>query len=179
MRKVLLAAIGVAAISQADHASAATVFKNEINQTALNVAGSSNFGATLSDVFGPFSITFEFDVLETSLASSSITTQILGDNDIDFTSVFLDGFAFTPGGVDPADETFFLTLAGPLSVGRHVITVNGSTASGDGAFGGNINLNAVAAVPEPGTWAMMLLGFGAIGFSMRRGRRVKAIPQIA
>lgn len=29
------------------------------------------------------------------------------------------------------------------------------------------------AVPEPGTWAMMLIGFGAIGFSMRRGRRVQ------
>jgi hypothetical protein len=28
----------------------------------------------------------------------------------------------------------------------------------------------MAAVPEPGTWAMMLLGFGAIGFSMRRRR---------
>lgn len=28
-----------------------------------------------------------------------------------------------------------------------------------------------AAVPEPGTWAMMLLGFGAIGFSMRRRQR--------
>ena len=27
---------------------------------------------------------------------------------------------------------------------------------------------AVAAVPEPGIWAMMLLGFGAIGFSLRR-----------
>ena len=24
------------------------------------------------------------------------------------------------------------------------------------------------AVPEPGTWAMMLMGFGAIGFAMRR-----------
>ena len=29
---------------------------------------------------------------------------------------------------------------------------------------------AVNAVPEPGTWAMMLLGFGAIGFGMRRRR---------
>ena len=27
------------------------------------------------------------------------------------------------------------------------------------------------AVPEPGTWAMMLIGFGAVGFAMRRRRR--------
>ena len=28
--------------------------------------------------------------------------------------------------------------------------------------------NATAAVPEPATWAMMTLGFGAMGFAMRR-----------
>ena len=32
------------------------------------------------------------------------------------------------------------------------------------------NLAAVSAVPEPATWAMMLIGFGAIGVSMRRRR---------
>lgn len=31
------------------------------------------------------------------------------------------------------------------------------------------------AVPEPGTWAMMLLGFGAVGFAMRRRR---AVPRL-
>ena len=31
-----------------------------------------------------------------------------------------------------------------------------------------------SAVPEPDTWAMMLLGFGAIGCAMRRRQRVKA-----
>lgn len=30
---------------------------------------------------------------------------------------------------------------------------------------------ATAAVPEPATWAMMLLGFGAMGVTMRRRRR--------
>ncbi|HEX7931046.1 MAG TPA: PEPxxWA-CTERM sorting domain-containing protein [Sphingomicrobium sp.] len=33
-------------------------------------------------------------------------------------------------------------------------------------------------VPEPSTWAMMLLGFGAVGFTMRRRRR-EIMPQAA
>jgi hypothetical protein len=32
---------------------------------------------------------------------------------------------------------------------------------------------SVGAVPEPSTWAMMLFGFGAVGFSMRRRRTIK------
>ena len=34
-------------------------------------------------------------------------------------------------------------------------------------------------VPEPATWAMMLLGFGGIGMAMRRGRRAAKLPQLA
>lgn len=39
-------------------------------------------------------------------------------------------------------------------------------------------LTPSAAVPEPGTWAMMLLGFGATGFAMRR-RRQPVLAQLA
>jgi len=34
-------------------------------------------------------------------------------------------------------------------------------------------------VPEPATWAMMLMGFGAAGFAMRRRRRSAGLPQVA
>lgn len=34
------------------------------------------------------------------------------------------------------------------------------------------------AVPEPATWAMMLVGFGAMGFAMRR-RRARQVAEIA
>lgn len=36
---------------------------------------------------------------------------------------------------------------------------------------GKVSLSAPAAVPEPGTWSMLIAGFGAVGFMMRyRGR---------
>lgn len=36
--------------------------------------------------------------------------------------------------------------------------------------------NTAPPVPEPGTWAMMLLGFGAIGFVMRRRKPAGTMP---
>ena len=41
------------------------------------------------------------------------------------------------------------------------------------------NISVNAAVPEPGTWAMMLIGFGAMGVSMRRRRRTQNPLQVA
>jgi hypothetical protein len=38
---------------------------------------------------------------------------------------------------------------------------------------------APGSVPEPATWAMMLLGFGGIGMAMRRRRRSQALMQVA
>ncbi len=55
-------------------------------------------------------------------------------------------------------------------------------AAGTGLVNGSVTLGhseafasaAVApAVPEPATWAMMLIGFGAIGVAMRRSRKAK------
>ena len=51
-----------------------------------------------------------------------------------------------------------------------------------GARGSNYLVNtaqiyrqfATAPVPEPATWAMLLLGFGGVGFAMRRNRKVTA-----
>ena len=44
-------------------------------------------------------------------------------------------------------------------------------AEDDGSLGGTVSFTQMAAVPEPGTWLMMLVGFGAMGYSMRRQRR--------
>lgn len=36
----------------------------------------------------------------------------------------------------------------------------------------NVSVDGVGAVPEPTTWAMMLVGFGLVGFAMRRHPKV-------
>ena len=44
----------------------------------------------------------------------------------------------------------------------------------------NVSVTAVnGAVPEPATWAMMLMGFGAMGVSLRRRRRTQTLLQAA
>ncbi|MBA2467499.1 MAG: PEP-CTERM sorting domain-containing protein [Sphingomonas sp.] len=52
--------------------------------------------------------------------------------------------------------------------------INGSSIANQGGAAADLNLwafRATSGVPEPGTWALLILGFGAIGVSMRRARR--------
>lgn len=57
-------------------------------------------------------------------------------------------------------NTDFATLG--LTSGTYVYTF------GQGATADTFTIEIPGAVPEPSTWAMMLIGFGAIGASMRR-----------
>jgi len=113
-----------------------------------------------------------------------------------FSSYTVDWTALTNAGkiVSSADVTALNNLlanaGGQVLIGFHWGNVPGDDGNvsafylWNNAPTGSIHLtntdgwsNAVlytptAAVPEPATWAMMLLGFGAIGVSMRRRRRV-------
>jgi hypothetical protein len=52
-----------------------------------------------------------------------------------------------------------------------------NSAAGDTGLRISTGALSVGTVPEPATWAMILLGFGGIGFAMRRNRMLK--PQAA
>lgn len=52
--------------------------------------------------------------------------------------------------------------------------------SGTGGNPAGLRVSALfTAVPEPGTWMLMLLGFGAVGFSMRRRQKTQVRFQFA
>ena len=65
-----------------------------------------------------------------------------------------------------------------LAAGSHSITGTLPTSVGAGAGFFIVRGSDIAAVPEPATWAMMLVGFGAMGVSMRR-RRVAVLRAVA
>ena len=55
-----------------------------------------------------------------------------------------------------------------------VSTVNGENPIEQQAYTGNVVLGTAGAVPEPASWALMLAGFGGLGFAIRTRRNAVA-----
>ena len=74
-------------------------------------------------------------------------------------------------------DDYLLQLGQGLAPGSYIVGFLEQTDK----FGATANSGAILEtgtdphLPEPGTWAMMLVGFGAAGVSMRRSRRRKAL----
>lgn len=183
MRKSVLAVLCASAMALAGtttSANAASVVTG-VSPATLAPPASALFGAVVSGTAGTSTAiddTFTFNIVGgPALTNAQVSTIMLGVDDIDFTSITLDSiYAFTQVSFDPSTETWALLSPAVLGDGGHTIEVIGSLHGETGSYAGTLN---VQAVPEPATWAMMLLGFGAIGLSLRSRRRQPALAQIA
>ena len=93
--------------------------------------------------------------------------------------------------VDNGGEVF--TFGGTLNQGSNFFGFQGIDGQSIASFSIRISPGSIqdvrqirldatpsmGAVPEPGTWAMMLVGFGAAGVAMRRRKRAVGAMQIA
>lgn len=90
----------------------------------------------------------------------------------------------TSGVGQPGQDSYLMQLGQSLAQGSYIV---GFLDQGPGSDGATANSGAILvtnpppppSVPEPTTWAMMLAGFGATGFAMRRTRRKNLLAQIA
>lgn len=76
-----------------------------------------------------------------------------------------DNYIFNPTTVT-TDPLVTLISGVRSAAGTNFIRPTEDTNSG--RFGPNFRFNPAAAVPEPSAWAMMMLGFGMVGYSLRR-----------
>ncbi|MFQ3596080.1 MAG: PEPxxWA-CTERM sorting domain-containing protein [Sphingomonadaceae bacterium] len=94
----------------------------------------------------------------------AFSTAVVSPFDIGIANgIFID---FTPGG-----EFFGLTLGNIDGDAGDFLIGLGSLQPGD-----KFALVLLGIVPEPGTWAMMIAGFGLVGGAMRRRRALAHLP---
>ncbi|QQV78733.1 PEP-CTERM sorting domain-containing protein [Sphingomonas aliaeris] len=181
MRNVYRAAIAVAALALSVPASATVT----VTPSSADSDGSFSIGFSGANVARPsFTESFTFSTTTSGFLSAIVSTTGGGSNsrnDVDFTSVFITGpgnvtYVLTPTSNSDINETrsFDDIFVG---IGSYTLTTTGTLRGTNGAYGGNIAFNA-AAVPEPATWGLMVLGFGMIG-AAARGRKVKTNVKFA
>ncbi|HVI06358.1 MAG TPA: FxDxF family PEP-CTERM protein [Sphingomicrobium sp.] len=179
MRKTVLAMAGAAALTIGSAAGAAVTVDSSTNlsnpaPSVTNNATNTTINFGQSSVAAPITATLVFTNTLAGLYNITLGTST-------------PGFTFSnPSLVGPSPA---LTAYGPWTIldsqdfrlnnqdlvsGQYTLKfdVNGTTG---GAFTGNLTISPL---PEPATWAMMLLGFGAIGLTVR-SRRKQVLAQIA
>src|SRR5256885_12277993 len=179
MRRLLLGLMGATALTMASAANATLIITTP---TSVSVSGPNTvnnidftFGYSNSSTTTPFSETVSWMNDLAGLYTITLTTgavTVNGPTDVDISAAFVTGTGII-GQLDlnpdlantDLNETYKL-LAQALGAGTYTLTIQG-TRGAIGSYGGNVAFQADA-VPEPATWALMLLGFGAIGWPLRR-----------
>ena len=137
---------------------------------SLSASDISAFDLLLNDGVGTFDITNSNAAVGISGNTLTATSTGLSFN---FSG---SGYALFQAPNLGSSMTFFCLEAGSACTG----TNSGSTVDVHSVFPGQhisqegtVQFASVkSAVPEPATWAMMLMGFGAIGFAMRRRQKL-------
>jgi len=122
---------------------------------------------------GIFRDIYRFIVDIDGIGSGSISTSLSGPlTNIDFLSVMINGQAVPILG--QGTDVEFAGISGiiitPGTVNELIVQ---GRSGGLGSYGGNLTFTPNAAIPEPATWAMMLAGFGVLGYAMRRTRHAQ------
>ena len=181
MRKIALGLTAAMALSVASTANAAiTIGTTGTTAGTLNVVVTDNVGnpnkLTFDTVNVPAgSVTSYFDFQESfaSVGIFTVAAATLPNSTVTLVELLTGALVpITTAGPSANSATLTTGALAANTTYRFRYTVNMGSA-------GNVSGNAAFyPVPEPATWAMMLLGFGGIGFAMRR-RGQQALAQIA
>lgn len=184
MRRITMGLAAAAAMMMATAAQATVSITGTTGVTTSNLqnltaqSGSFQFGSN-SLAMGSFtdSLTFHNDLADLyNLTVQTLNGVSLVNFGCDGCGIFLSGTGIVSPiqlGVTGLNQ-FGNTVN--LGAGDFTLTFKGFATTAAANFNGIVDWSAV---PEPATWAMMLLGFAAIGASVRRRKLGVPLPQLA
>ncbi|GAA0486979.1 hypothetical protein GCM10009096_32270 [Parasphingorhabdus litoris] len=166
MRKILYATTAIAAAAAMPQAAQAA---NIMDSVTCSQVGSGTFfcdqanatvGAGDEFLVGNGTNFIGVDFGTGTLELTALRGFSLGGTVLEFTNLTnqFNSFSFIGSSVNDFD-------AGDITLVNGVLTLD--FIDTDASAGDSVQL-AVGSVPEPATWAFMILGFGAIGGAMRR-----------
>lgn len=142
---------------------------------AESIPGETTSTHVYDDATGAFTNTFSFELPDGIVGFTLSSIGFLANSSLTVSSFTFNGvdlaYTNTPVG---ADGNKVLGADGPLPVvagGPQVLTITGFGGS-EAVYAGTATF--AAAVPEPGAWALMILGFGGTGALLRRRQRALA-----
>jgi hypothetical protein len=135
---------------------------------SLGAGGTLDVYVTRADIDGPIPLSFFSSFTSNVLPKGWTVTQstYVSTSNALYTGALLSSHLFTAA--DTFSETkAFAGGSGPYSVTtRYTLTAP--------TTGNALSTIAIASVPEPGTWALMIVGFGGAGALLRRRRQALA-----
>jgi hypothetical protein len=173
MRKIALAFAAIAFLSITAPAQAA------ITTTNYSISGGTS--GTFSLGFDDSTSLYSLAALDVTVGSTTFNTSNAGLFQF-ISNVTIGGNPSGVQSVSSTDDDFVFTLtAGPQSqTSTFFYHVAGGLPSPLATSVTISQIPTTAPVPEPSTWAMMLLGFSVVGFAFRRRRQATATaPQTA
>ena len=168
---VLKCLAGVAALAGASAANATDFHIGDPNfYLTVGTPTSPYISATFNNSFATsqaFDDSFTFTIPQDGLGGGSISVSFPTNTPlITLTDLIINGTSYAAELA--ANDGLSLSVHGvPITAfALNTIRVIGS---GQGTYSGTVSFQATA-VPEPAAWALMLTGFGLVGFAMRRRR---------
>lgn len=184
MKNCFAIAFSLAAITlPATAASAATIVDNITCSTNTFPSSSCNNAATSNSdvVVGPEFLIGVVPVngsanplISVDFANGILTLQGLGNVARTFSGTILTFVNNTNQFSSISHTSGLLQNGASITNGVLKIDLRGSSWNAQSTA-----LFAVSSVPEPGTWMLMILGLGAVGFSMRRRQKAQVRFQFA
>lgn len=172
MRHIALAFAAAAALSITAPASASIVLQNYSIGSVSGTVTSGTFSLNFDNVAN----TYTLNSLSLSVNGTSYTTANTGIITT-ATGLTLGGTLNGVNGILIGTNDFFVSFDPTLSAQTRQLIFDSLSLESFAIDSVSITQGAAAGVPEPASWTMMLLGFGAIGFAIRR--RIKAVPHAA